>query len=56
MEDKKENLKRQITNFVDTVLQVAEKNGKLDYFVIEISNHQGQLQKDFTLRDRGKVY
>ena len=54
--DKKESLKRQITDFVDMVLMMAEKDGKLDYFAIEISNHQGQLQKDFTLRDRGKVY
>ena len=56
MDEKKEILKRQITDFVDTVLQAAEKDGKLDYLNIEISNHQGQMQMDYTLRDRKKAY
>jgi hypothetical protein len=56
MEDKKETLKKRITEFVETVLNVAEKNGNLDYFNIEISNHQGNLQMDYTLKDRKKVY
>ena len=27
-----------------------------DFFQIEISNHQGNLQMDYSLRDRKKVY
>jgi hypothetical protein len=56
MENKKESLKRQIVEFIDMVLSTAEKSGKLDFINIEISNHQGQLQMDYTLRDRKKAY
>lgn len=43
-------------SFIDAVLDVAEKEGKLDYIQIEISNHQGTLQMDYRLRDRKKAY
>lgn len=56
MEIKKENLKRQIIDFIEMVLTTAEKVGKLDFINIEISNHQGNLQMDYTLRDRKKAY
>ena len=53
---KKSCLKNQMINFIDAVLNVAEKEGKLDYIEIEISNHMGNLQMDYKLRDRKKAY
>lgn len=53
---KKQNLKNQIVDFVDTVLAIAEKESKLDYIEITITNHQGNLQMDYKLRDRKKAY
>ena len=51
-----EKLKRQITEFINAAIDTAEKSEKLDHINIEISNHQGNLQMDYTLRDRKKVY
>lgn len=53
---KKNCLRNQMISFIDAVLDVAEKEGKLDYIEIEISNHQGTLQMDYKLRDRKKAY
>lgn len=53
---KKSCLRNQMINFIDTVLNAAEKEGKLDYIQIEISNHQGNIQMDYKLRDRKKAY
>ena len=53
---KKSCLRNQMINFIDAVLNVAEKEGKLDYIEIEISNHMGNLQMDYKLRDRKKAY
>ncbi len=53
---KRINLKNQMIDFIDAVLIAAEKENKLDYIDIEISNHQGNLQMDYRLRDRKKVY
>lgn len=53
---KRQNLKNQMVDFIDAVLIAAEKENKLDYIDIEISNHQGNLQMDYRLRDRKKVY
>lgn len=53
---KKSCLRNQIVSFIDAVLNVAEKEDKLDYIEIEISNHQGNLQMDYKLRDRKKAY
>lgn len=53
---KKSCLRNQMIDFIDAVLDVAEKEDKLDYIEIEISNHQGNLQMDYKLRDRKKAY
>ena len=53
---KKSCLRNQMISFIDAVLDVAEKEGKLDYIQIEISNHQGNIQMDYKLRDRKKAY
>lgn len=49
-------LEHQIEIFVQCVLDLAEKEGKLDYINISICNHNGNLQTDYTLRDRRKAY
>lgn len=57
MEDnKKEMLQYQMNCFIDNVLSLADRENKLDHIDIEISNHQGNLQMDYRLRDRKKVY
>lgn len=53
---KKASIRNQIIEFIDAVLDAAEKENKLDYIDIEISNHQGNLQMDYKLKDRRKVY
>lgn len=55
-ESKKEKLYYQMDTFIDKVLRTADREGKLDHFVIEISNCEGKLQMDYKLRDRRKVY
>lgn len=54
--ENKEKLKAQINEFIDNVIDKVEEDNKIDYFQIEISNHQGNLQMDYSLRDRKKVY
>ena len=56
MADKKENLEKDIQEFVRKVLAKAEKEATLDHFSIEISNHNGNLQMDHTLRERKRSY
>ncbi|SDL19879.1 hypothetical protein [Natronincola ferrireducens] len=53
---KKEKIEIQINEFIKSVLNMAESEGKLDHINIEISNHNGNLQMDYTLRDRKKAY
>lgn len=53
---KKEQLKVRVFEFIDTVIEFADKEGRLDYLNIEISNHQGTLQMDYTFRDRQRAY
>lgn len=38
------------------VLDFACEEDSLDYFKIEISNHNGSIQLDYQFRDRTKVY
>lgn len=53
---KKEMLKERVYEFIESVLDLAENQDKLDHMNIEISNHNGNLQTDYTLRDRKKAY
>lgn len=53
---KKSCLRNQMVSFIDAALNVAEKEGKLDYIEIEMSNHNGNLQMDYKLKDRKKAY
>lgn len=54
--ENKEKIKEQIHSFINIVVDKADRDEKLDFFNIEISNHQGNLQMDYSLRDRKKVY
>lgn len=49
-------LKDKINEFIDVVIDKAVEDDKLDYFDIEISNHQGNLNMKYSLKDRKKVY
>lgn len=53
---KKEMLEYQIKEFVRCVLDTAAREDKLDHMHIEINNHNGNLQMDYTLRERTKAY
>ena len=52
----KDKLKAKIEEFINVVIDKAAEEGKIDFFNIEISNHQGNLQMDYSLRGREKVY
>lgn len=54
--DNKDKLKNKINEFINVVVDKAAEEGKIDYFNIEISNHQGSLQMEYSLKDREKVY
>ncbi len=56
MTDKKDKLKTKINEFIDVTIDRADEENKLDFVYIEISNHNGNLQMDYKLRDRKKVY
>lgn len=53
---KKQNLKNEIGRYIDEIVDTAENMDSLDYFTIEISNHQGNLNVDCVLKNRKKVY
>ncbi|SHK46218.1 hypothetical protein [Tepidibacter formicigenes] len=53
---KRQMLETQMKTFIKCVLDAAEREEKLDYINIEISNHNGNLQMDYTLRNRKKAY
>lgn len=53
---KKQNLKNEMMNYIDDILNTAEKVDSLDYFNIEISNHEGKLNVEYKLKNRKKVY
>lgn len=53
---KKENLLNSISIYLNNFVYEAEKNDSLDFFKIEINNHNGTLQIDHKFRTREKVY
>lgn len=55
-ENKKEILIHQINSYVERTLNLIDDQGKLDYFDIEIKNHQGNLNIKYNIADRKKVY
>lgn len=53
---KKQSLKNEIDRYIDEIVDTAEKMNSLDYFNIEISNHEGKLNVEYILKNRKKVY
>lgn len=53
---KKQSLKLQIGDYIDEIIDAAENMNSLDYFNIEISNHEGKLNVEYKLKNRKKVY
>ena len=53
---KKQCLKNEIIKNIETIIDTAEKRDSLDFFNIEISNHQGKLNIEYKLKNRKKVY
>lgn len=53
---KRQNLKNEMVNHIDDILDAAENMGSLDFFTIEIKVHNGELNANCTLKNRKKVY
>lgn len=53
---KKQSLKNEIERYIDEIVDAAENMNSLDYFNIEISNHEGKLNVEYKLKNRKKVY
>lgn len=49
-------IKQKISAYLDDVLNRAELEGKIDYFKLEVNNHNGNLQMDILFREREKAY
>lgn len=54
--ENKDKMKRQACDYVSAAIDKADKDGNLEHFEIEISNHQGNLQMNTILKTRKKVY
>ena len=55
-QSKKQCLRNEIIKNIETIIDTAEKRDSLDFFNIEISNHQGKLNIEYKLKNRKKVY
>lgn len=53
---KKQSLKNEIERYIDEIVDAAENMNSLDYFNIEISNHEGKLNVEYKLKNRKRVY
>lgn len=53
---KKKNIQNKIMEYVESVIQSADENETLDYFKIDITNHNGTLQLEHQYRKREKAY
>ena len=54
-ESKKELIINSITKSLDEILENLEDE-QLDYFILTVTNHNGNLQVDHTIRERTKAY
>lgn len=55
-QQKKEQIKDKIDEFLGATLDNLERAGKLDHFEIEIINHEGTLQMNQQIKHREKAY
>ena len=56
LETKKDSIKEFIQIYLNNFIEEADNSGNLDFFKIEINNHNGTLQIDHKFRSREKVY
>lgn len=56
VKSKKQSIKNRIENKISELLDVIEKAGDLDYFTIEIKNHEGNLNVELNIKNKEKVY
>ncbi len=54
--DKPEKIKEQLMRSINTIIDTADQRDSLDYFNIEISNHEGKISIEYKLKSRRKVY
>ena len=54
--ENKDKLKARINEFVDTVVEKAARDGDINYFDIEISNHEGNLNLKYIKKEKVKAY
>lgn len=55
-ETKKAMIRHQIDCYIDEILHTASTTDSLDFFTIEVSNHEGKFSVNYTLKNRKKVY
>ncbi len=53
--EKRQKLEERITEYVQATLTTVEAQGRLDYFDISISVHQGTLSYNLNLKGREKI-
>ena len=53
--EKRQKLEERITEYVQATLATVEAQGRLDYFDISISVHQGTLSYNVNLKKREKI-
>lgn len=51
-----DSIKSRINEYIDEVLKNADESESLDYFKIDITNHNGTLQLEHQYRKREKAY
>lgn len=51
-----DSIKSRINDYIDEVLKNADESESLDYFKIDITNHNGTLQLEHQYRKREKAY
>lgn len=54
--DRLSTISEKLQEKIEEILLHAEREDSLDYFKIEISNHNGSVQVDYSFRERVKVY
>ncbi|WP_187287389.1 hypothetical protein [Gottschalkia acidurici] len=50
------NSDKKMNEYIDNVLKLAENEGTLDYFKIEMKNNKGQLHLESTIQNSPRVY
>lgn len=54
--EKKEKIKLKINEFTDKAIDKAAEEGRLDYFHLEIINHQGKIKTVDAAKEIEQIY